>query len=74
MTDGQRIAKGVRDGDTMLGPIERHRCDLHPSRWMSYRWTWPVPEDGDHLAALEADGWPQSIRACSDCDAADSDD
>ena len=66
--DQDTIAKATRDGDTMLGPKERHRCPDHPRRWVVYRWTWQVPEDGDHLTALQSGSEPEAVRACGTCD------
>jgi hypothetical protein len=57
--DRKRLAK--RRGDRMLGPIEYQRCDDHPHKWESFRWTWPVeggPEDGD----------AEMVRSCNHAD------
>ena len=67
LSDQQRIAQATRDGDRMLGPEERSRCDSHPRRWVIYRWTWGVPADGDHLTAIQSDSWPETIRDCGTC-------
>ena len=65
--DQDRIEAAVREGDRMLGPKERHRCGEHPRRWVVYRWTWGMPDDGDHMSAIQSDSWPETIRECKAC-------
>jgi hypothetical protein len=70
MTDADRIIKSVRDGARMLGPSERQRCEKHPTRWVTYRWVWNVPEgDETHEDMLASSSEPQTIRPCSVCEA-----
>lgn len=52
----------------MNGPSERYRCDLHPRRWVIFRWWWPVPDDGCHLTALQSDSETEVLRGCGSCD------
>ncbi len=67
LNDGQRVLEATRKGQRMLGPLERARCAKHPKRWETFRWSWPVPEDGEHLRALEAAGEAHVVRQCSCC-------
>lgn len=69
MTDEDRIAKATfsRSGKRMLGPAERQRCAKHPTRWEIYRWTWPVPDDGDHITSLQSDSDTEVLRSCTEC-------
>lgn len=67
-TDVDRIALAVRSATsaTMLGPIECQPCKEHPRRKISIRWTWDVPADGDHAAAVAlADA--TIVRPCAVC-------
>lgn len=59
-SDDDRVRLATRSGNWMLGPAELQRCEKHPTRWTTYRWTWLVgsgPEDGD----------PEVIRSCAKC-------
>lgn len=47
MTEQERIIKAKRQGNHMVGPVERVRCSVHPTRWESYRWVWPAPTEGE---------------------------
>lgn len=69
-SDLDRVSKSApsADGQRTLGPVELHRCHHHPKRWESYRWSWPTPDDGDHLSALQAEGEVECLRICSVCD------
>lgn len=63
MTDDDRIRLAVRDGNTMLGPIERQRCAKHRTRWETFRWFWPVgspPSEGGEVCC---------VRGCYVCNA-----
>jgi hypothetical protein len=60
VTDAERTALATQQGTRMLGPLERHRCEEHPRRWLTYRWTWragETPEDGE----------PEYVRGCTQC-------
>ena len=57
----------TRHGDMMHGPARRHRCDKHPRNWRTYRWDWPVLEDGDHVCAMQSDSEPVTVRECPKC-------
>jgi hypothetical protein len=67
-TDNDRVllARKNEDGDRMLGPCELVECDKHPGHHKLHRWTWHVPEDGDHLSAIEC-GDVGSVSACPMC-------
>ena len=60
MTDVDRVRLAVQSGTRMLGPIERQRCGVHPRRWETYRWTWPVGSEPEF-------GTVRMIRGCVDC-------
>lgn len=60
MTDATRIALAEPRGKRMAGPVERQRCQRHPTRWEMFRWTWPIdagPESGD----------VEIVRSCEAC-------
>jgi hypothetical protein len=61
MTDKDRLNCATRQGSKMLGPIERQRCQHHPRRWVTYRWTWPV--DSSPMVAGES----SCVRSCGSC-------
>ncbi len=69
MTDAERIAaaKPSASGRRMLGPLEKERCPRHPRRWVTIRWVWAVPANGDHQTALEC-GEAQIVHACTICE------
>jgi hypothetical protein len=63
MTDERRIELATPRGSRMIGPLERQRCSRHPSRWMTYRWTWS--KDGD-----PSSGDGEIVRGCAACEEA----
>ena len=65
--DRTRLAKPNASGTRMLGPIERERCSKHRRRWVTFRWVWNTPENGDHLDAIESDSWPEIEHSCVLC-------
>ena len=69
-SDADRVllARKSRDGRTMIGPDEVVPCDRHEGRSAIHRWTWPAPDDGDHIAALEGAGESQITHNCPDCE------
>ena len=60
MDDETRIAKAVKSGGRMLGPLERQRCNRHPRRWTAFRWVWTV---GGDISAADV----ESVRPCAQC-------
>lgn len=64
------LARKNESGDRMLGPCELVECDKHPGHHKLHRWTWHVPEDGDHLSAIQC-GDVGSVSACPMCLQAD---
>lgn len=71
-SDDDRIllARKSKDGQTMIGPGELVPCDKHQGEFHVFRWTWDVPEDGDHRSSLEA-GEAFYVRDCPTCEAED---
>jgi hypothetical protein len=65
--DQERIRRATQSGSRMLGPKERQRCAKHPKRWEIYRWVWTVPDDGDHLTAIQSDSDTEVLRSCAEC-------
>jgi hypothetical protein len=68
-SDDDRIllARKNKSGDTMLGPCELVECDKHPGQHELHRWTWDVPEDGDHIVAIEGGGEGDIVSECRKC-------
>lgn len=67
--DRIRLATVSKSGDKMLGPEERQRCAKHPRRWETFRWTWPVPGEGEtnqDMIENAADAHP--VRGCAACE------
>lgn len=64
------LARKNESGDRMLGPCELVECDKHPGHHKLHRWTWHMPEDGDHLSAIQC-GDVGSVSACPMCLQAD---
>ncbi len=60
MTDKDRIRLSTRQGNKVLGPLERQRCQHHPRRWVSYRWTWRVGS----TPSMEE---PAIVKGCGSC-------
>jgi hypothetical protein len=56
----------------MLGPLERERCPKHPRRWVIFRWVWTVPGEGEDPIDVISGAEPEAIRACQQCDEAES--
>lgn len=66
-SDQDRVRLATREDSTMYGPAEVYRCPDHPRRWVTFRWFWDVPEDGDQLAALQSGSDAEIIRECQAC-------
>lgn len=64
------LARKNESGDSMLGPCELVECYKHPGHHKLHRWTWHMPEDGDHLSAIQC-GDVGSVSACPMCLQAD---
>lgn len=50
ISDADRVARAVKVGAKMHGPLERCHCSRHNRRWITFRWVWSVggePDDGD---------------------------
>lgn len=69
LSDADRIRLATRDGDKMIGPKERSRCEKHRRRWNIYRWVWQMPAPGETHEDTISSSEPEYVRACSDCEA-----